>query len=344
MAETNTTSAAFLPGVAADPIQTTLFTSGTDGRLIAINLAAGDIRWRSQRQLEAIGFAKGAVIAQASVEDCAHCLQLVWLSDANGREQRTSKTITFPAWVSVEPAVGKQFTAMAEASGESLALHWKASSRYVGGAHPTSQVLADFKKDAAGTFIIDPLGMAKSGETPPKVTGVFPAAWPEVKTTTYWNCSEWSDFPVVNGDRMVAFDLSSRAGGQTLSARSWRWPSGQLDATRQVAHGSNLELQTSPDSRYLFVHDGALQTDAKASTSWHVYSLSTLRPVASVPYPAGQTCANVAAGAVVMLLEKSPPPNRGGSRSRELVAYAASNGARRWSVNLRGYSQQAPPR
>lgn len=340
----NVRSSAFLPSIAVNHDRNIAFTSLADGRLVAIDLSDGNIRWRSQRQLESVGLAKGSVIALAFAEGCSHCLQLVWLSDADGREQRTSKTITFPAWVSVEPAVGKQFTATVEDSGASLAVHWRASSVYVGGAHPSSQILKNFNKNAAGTFLIDARGEASAVATQSKAASMFPAALREVKTTTWWNCSEWSDTPIVDGDTMVALDLTARLDGQTLSARRWRSPSGQLDATRQLAQGSNMALQTSPDARYLFVHDGALQANAKASTSWHVYSLSTLRPVASVPYPPGQACANVAADAVVMLIEKIPPSNRGGSRARELVAYETSSGALRWSVELRGYPQQAPPR
>ncbi len=344
LAEPDTSSAAFLPGVAANPSQTSAFTAGMDGRLIAINLANGTILWRSQRQLEALGFLDGAVIASATVDDCRHCLQLVRLSAADGQEQRSSKTITFPAWVSVEPAVGKQFTATLETTGASLALHWKASSRYAGGARPTSQVLADFNKDAAGTFMIDPHGQARAVATQSKATTVVPVALRHVKTTTYWDCSEWHDVPVIDGDGMVAFDRSARPDGQTLSVRRWRLPSGQLDATRQLTHGLNLELQTTPDARYLFVHDGADKADGQDSIDWQVFSLRTLRRIAAVPYRAGQACANVAADAVVMLIEKSPPPDRGGSRSRDLVAYATSNGELRWSVKLRGDPQQAHPR
>ncbi len=335
---------AFLPSVAVNPDQTRAFSAGVDGRLLAIDLADGSVRWRSHRQLEAVGFDKGNVIAWALSESCEHCLHLVWLSAVDGRELRASMAITFPDWVRVEPANGKQFTATIEEDAGSLMLHWNASSRYAGGARPSSEILADFRKDANGTFVIRPQGQVTAAKTQTPAAIPTPVTLREVKTATWRNCSEWHDAPVVAGNGMVAFELATSPKGQTLSARRWRLPSGQLDATRKLAQGSRLELQTSPDARYLFVHDGALQTDVEASTSWQVYSLSTLRPVASIPYLAEQTCANVAADAVVMLIEKSPPPNRGGSQSRELVAYATSNGALRWSVTLRGYPQQAPPR
>lgn len=344
IAEPSTNSVVFLPGVAANPSQTTLFTAGVDGRLIAINLADGSVRWRSNRQLEALGFSDGTVIASATVDDCLYCLKLVWLSAADGREQRTSATITFPDWVRLAPAVGKQFTATVETSAASLALLWKASSRYVGGARPSSRILADFKKDAAGTFVVDLQGQARAVETPSKAMAVVPAALHHIKTSTYWNCSEWIDLPVVDHDGMVVFDRSARSDGQTLSARRWRLPSGQIDANRQLMQGSNLELQISPDARYLFIHDGAARSDAQNNSDWELFSLRTLRRIAIVPYRAGQACANVAADAVVMLIEKSPPPNRGGIRSRDLVAYATSSGELRWSVKLRGDPQQAHPR
>ena len=335
----------FLPGVAVDPQQTRAFSSGVDGRLIAIDLSNGSIGWRSRRTLEALGFVDGNVIAFSRVEKCQHCLQLVWLSAVDGHEQRTSKTISFPDWVNVEPVAGKQFRATVEAEAGSLKLHWNASSRYAGGAAPTSEILADFRKDANGTFMIDPQGQAAAATAQSQPAIAIPAALRDVDTASWWNCSEWRDTPVTESDGMVAFELSAGPNGQTLTARRWRLPSGRLDATRQLMQGSNLGLQTSPDARYLFVHDGIIGDAVKGSARrWQVFSLRTLRPVANVPYLAGQTCANVAANAVVTLIEKSPPPNRGGSRSRDLVAYATSNGEVRWSVKLRGDPQLPHPR
>lgn len=345
VAQPTASLAPFLPGIATNDQHTMAFAAGLDGRLIAIRLADGSIRWRSQRPLEALGFANAAVIASATVANCAHCFQLVWVSADDGHEQRVSKTITFPDWVSVERAAGKQFKATVESDAGSMLLHWSARSRYFGGAHPTSQILADYKKDAAGIFRIDLQGNVADATTQSQPTIVIPAALREVKSSTWWDCSEWRDVPLIEGDGMVAFDLAARPDGQTLSAHRWRLPTGKLDLTRQLAQGSNIGLQTSPDGRYVFVHDGIVGLDVKGSTSnWQVFSLRTLRPVTNVPYPAGQTCATVAADAVVMLIEKSPPPNRGGSRSRDLVAYATSNGELRWSVKLRGDPQQAHPR
>ena len=337
--------AIFLPGVAVNPQQTRAFAAGVDGRLIAIDLADGSVRWRSHRQLEALGFANGSVIAWARVENCENCVQLVWLSAVDGREQRASTAITFPDWVRVETAAGKQFTATIDADAESLMLHWSASSRYAGGARPSSQILADFKKDATGTFAIDLQGNVIAATTPTQPAIAIPRALREMKTTNWWNCSEWHDAPVDDGSGMVAFDLDDGPHGQTLSARRWRLPSGQLDVTRQLMQGSNLELQTSPDARYVFVHDGTVETVVNASArDWEVFSLRDLQLVTSVPYLAGQTCANVAADAVVMLIEQSTPPFGGGSRSRDLVAYAISDGKLRWSVKLHGNPQPTHPR
>jgi hypothetical protein len=344
VAEPNRTSSAFLPGIAVNSEGSNVFTAGLDGRLIAIDLADGSIRWQSLRQLEALGFVDGKVIAWARVDQCEHCLQVVWLSAVDGQEQRTSKIVTFPDWVSVEPTVGKQFSATVETIGASLILDWKARSSYAGGAHPSSQILAQFNKDASGIFTIDPDGQAIISAQRIQPAGIVPAALRQVRTATYWNCSDWRDVPAVDDVGMVAFDLAVELDGQTLSARRWRLPVGKLDATRQLMQGMNLELQTSPDARYLFVHDGSTKTDARRSPGWQVFSMRTLRRIAAVPYRAGQTCANVTADAVVMLIEKSPPPNRGGSRSRDLVAYATSNGALSWSVKLRGDPQQPHPR
>ena len=341
----NSRSGAFLPSIAVNPDRTTAFTSVANGRLAAINLSDGSIGWQSQRPLEALGFAGDFVVASAPIANCANCLQIVWVSPYDGLEQRTSDTISFPTWVSVEAAIGRQFKVTVEMQGASLALNWEASSRYVGGAYPTSRILADFNKDVAGTFLIDAQGHASVVATQPIAASVIPEALRAVKTTTWWNCSEWRDTPVIDSDGMVAFDVAVDARGQTLSARRWRLPSGELDATRVLMHGSNLELQTSPDARYLFLHDGVVDSDvAGTARSWGVFSMRTLRPVANVPYPAKQACANVAADAVVMLIEKSMPTNQGGSRSRDLVTYASSNGKLLWSVKLRDGLKDAHPR
>jgi hypothetical protein len=117
---------------------------------------SGKTLWESKLANKVLLATDERVFAQGPVKGKANQVKIVILNAKTGEEVKSSEPIVFPDWVVTETAGGKTFTSMATLEDGKLVYKWQAGSFYWGGARPTPEIEEAARKNAEGTFNINP--------------------------------------------------------------------------------------------------------------------------------------------------------------------------------------------
>jgi outer membrane protein assembly factor BamB len=141
------------PRGVADPGAARAFVADHAGTVLALDLAAGEVRWRAGPGLRPVSVV-GDVVVAARVAG-RNQLELVMLDAADGRELRASEPLALPDWAQVSLHDTPDYALRADAEGGNVVLRWSAQARYRGGAPPGAMVQAAAERQAAGAARVD---------------------------------------------------------------------------------------------------------------------------------------------------------------------------------------------
>lgn len=144
-------SRAFPSGV-TDAARTTAFVDLAGDRIVAVDLATGEVRWRQAdagRPLVATG--AGLLVVRRRHRR----LELALLDPATGDVTRELGPLGVPAWAADEWDHSDGFAALAVPNGRTPKVAWRAVRRYRGGAAPPPERLADAGDEAVGVIQVD---------------------------------------------------------------------------------------------------------------------------------------------------------------------------------------------
>lgn len=123
-------------GVLVEPGRSTLYLMSPEGAVEAVDVALGEVRWRSAEAARPLALAGGRLIAQAEPGTAGE-LRLVLLDAGSGR-LRDGEVVPLPAGAraTVDDGLGRSFSAHAQAAGERATVWWSFTRRVVRGTAP----------------------------------------------------------------------------------------------------------------------------------------------------------------------------------------------------------------
>jgi hypothetical protein len=183
----STLTARLLPGGGVlDPAGKVGYVPNPGGGIDALDLATGELLWRSEAAPRPLLATEDRLFVQAPVKGRANQVRVLVLDTAQkGKLLRESDLVTFPEWVAIGAAYGRSFRSTACLEQGELYLVWEARAWYAGGAAPPPKVERAARKEASGVARID----LKSGrvealegpQVPPKIPVQIPTEPATVK-------------------------------------------------------------------------------------------------------------------------------------------------------------------
>jgi PQQ-like domain len=129
------------------------FVHDRAGAVLALDLATGDVLWRTGKALRPVSAVDSVVVAVRVASRSA--IEVVVLDARNGREVRVSEPLALPDWANASLDDTADFALRAETEGHTVLLSWTAQARYRGGAPPSPRVQAQFEHEASGAARVD---------------------------------------------------------------------------------------------------------------------------------------------------------------------------------------------
>jgi hypothetical protein len=257
---------------------------------------------------------------------------------------RWLETVTLPDWVDTRGDTDR-FHLEAAAEGGRLLLDWEAHSRYEGGAPPPPEVVAAYRKDAAGRVEIDRTDGAIAASRPldpgsrERDLLALSELVQSLPMVPYRSGSEWKNAPWPVGAREALLLRSDDPNHPGLRLRVQDPAHGEaVDHWLGGAAGRVPVVAT--DGRFLFLGPPG----ASPAARWRVFSTETGQPVGELPLAEGTAAVAVIGGEVLALVEEESPDAGGGlRRMRTLEARDLATGAVLWSLPLADQPLLPPP-
>jgi hypothetical protein len=293
-----------------------------DGRgITAVDISAGERRWRSERSAQPL-ISDGTRLAAASRDERRpNVLEVVVYDQSRqGEPVLVSEPVVFPEWATGGSAPHETLWMRAQLDDGKLRLEWHARARYGGGAPPPRAILSAARHDAAGVVEVD-LGTGSVE----RMEVDEPVAPPAVRRPPLE--PEDVDEAWMAGEAVARLVWDSEDAEQKLSLETVDPATGTVHATVELARGSGLVAQVTPDGGYLLVHS---ELGGGADQPWSVFSASSGERVAAVAIEAGATSPAILLGRVFYLVEQRDA----GRIRRTLKARELEAGGLVWELPL----------
>ena len=316
----------FFPRGVADPEGLAGYVG--DGRgIVAVDIPQGQPLWRTERSAYPL-ISDGARLAAASQDERRPNVLEVVVHDGSrqGEAVLVSEPVVFPEWATAGPRRRETFWMRARLDDNKLRLEWEARARYGGGAPPSARVLREAEHDEAGVVEVD-LGTGSVERMALDDSAARSAVrQPPLEP-------EDLDEPWIAGTVVTRLVWDTEDGEQKLSLETIDPSTGDVRGVVDLAQGSGLVAQVTPDGCYLLVHS---ELGPGADDPWSVFSARTGERVATVALEAGATSPAILRGRVFYLVEqRDADAVRRTLRARELEA-----GRLVWELPL---ATEAPP-
>jgi hypothetical protein len=312
------------PGGVLDSTGRTVYLAAEQG-IVAIDLAGGDVRWRSDEASEPLFVVGDRLYALAPSRAGRLFVRAL---DLAGRGQRLSEAdpIELPRWATPENAPGRSFSFAWKRQRNQLELSWQVAAWADGSP----------RKESSGAAVID----LETGKSRQQAATAAPAeTMPAVlqRQAVRWHESA--------GGRLRAVVCEEQSGSSAyrrqlaLVLRSWDERSGKQGEPVELMSGSNPVLMPDANGRRLWLREGTASPDrdVKEPPRWLVVDVGDGAAVARVPVVPGTTAATLhdrrayflTLAAVKTARDQTP------RKSRSLVAVDLASGKVLWRRVLR---------
>lgn len=311
------------PGGVLDSTGRTVYLTA-EGGIVAVDLAGGEIRWRSDE----------ASVPLFVVEDRLYALATTRTSrlfvrgfDLTGRGQRVSESepIELPSWATLENGPQRSFSFTSKRDRNHLELTWHVA------AWASSP-----RKESSGIASID-LATGKSRQQPS--TGPAVAAAPAVldRLPVRWHSSAGGKIRAVLSEEQSGSSAYQRI--RALVFRTWDERSGRQGRSIELFRGTDPQVMPDANGQRLWLRDGTPSPDgvSKDPQRWLVVEATDGHEVARVPFVPGTTSATIHDRRAYFLTIASVKTGRDQppSKRRALVAVDLGSGKTLWRRVLR---------
>ncbi len=158
---TETTSASSnwvaIPSGVADADSQSVYVTGANDSLTALDLITGKPRWETKEAQLALAVAGNRVIARTSQNKLPpNAMQIVVLDAATGNVLMRCQQVVFPEWTAVGGGLGLSFDAVGSVLGNNLKLSWRATRELaVPQGKATPEMMAAAKKVTTGSALVN---------------------------------------------------------------------------------------------------------------------------------------------------------------------------------------------
>jgi hypothetical protein len=326
------------PGGVADADGKTAYVGCPKGRAIdAIDLATGEMRWRStsaERPLAVVGNRLAALEPDGEKRNAA---RIVLVNTRDGKEVLRTEPITFPDWVVItapsRPGEGRAFGCRAVVDKGDLYVRWQASAAYWGGPVPSRETLEAARKNAEGVVRVD-LG---DGTFQMQAADRMPTVKvpPEVEKEAARADPTGTERAVtVVGDWAVAADRD----GAGVVLKRWDVATGKALEPITLREGRNLLGRVEPNGF-------ALVTDHGDPRSCWVYSVDGGKELGRLTLPEAAREVRVI-GRRAYVLRLLPHEGKGANlfdQPRGVTAYELATGKELWTYPIEPEVHLPPP-
>lgn len=307
----------FLPGGVAGPDKRAGYVSNTSGGIQALDLAQGELIWRSELTASPLIVRENDLAAlKRAVPEKENALQVVLLDrNDQGKLLLESDAIIFPDWVSAAIRTTESFGYSARLEGDDLLLEWEAQARYRGGAPPPAYIQAQAKRAATGIARIDlKTGKVRMLPAESRREIELPGALQEstmfsyqIGTSDTWETEPWG----VDEKMAAAITGEIDEEEQALQLQRWNPATGKAQKAVALVKGLALVSYVTPDGCYLFIHsEMPTASSPGAKTPWWLFSVATGKQLAVLDYEQGTREACVLASKVYYIVDDPPPALR----------------------------------
>lgn len=267
------------PGGTLDVTGRTAYLSAPDG-LVAIDLAGGEVRWRTGEATEPL-FVAGERLFALAPSAAGRLFVRAFDLNARGKRVFESDPIDLPRWAVPENGPGRSFSFTWKRDGKRVALTW----------HVAAWAAGTPRKEASGAAVVElDTGKARAEKPAPPAAAATPAVLERL--TVRWQRSDAGRLRAV----VVVEPAESRPDRrlQALSLRQWDERTGRASESVELMRGRTPILMQDVDGKKLWLRDSAGGPDAEAKDGrWVVADAGDGRVVARVPAVPGTTSATL---------------------------------------------------
>ncbi|MEQ9667973.1 hypothetical protein [Coleofasciculus sp. G2-EDA-02] len=306
----------FIPGGIADTTGKFGCIQNEEGGTDCIDLTNGHLISRINRISKPLLIRDQKLIIWSPNLENHNVLHLFTALIQKGQESlRPMQSVSLPEWCDATSTDSLDFQLQASAEDNQLVIQWQARSRYKGGAPPPQYIIEQLSKDAAGTVRID----INTGKI---ISRNFQEITPEknilqddfelfARTIPYKQGFEWYNKPWTVGEHEFVL-LSENAKGQPgiyLLKRDAinRREQNITKLLEKSAISSEIELNLTPDGRYLFAVLADSDSAEKSQSSWYIFSVTSGERVSVISYEPGTEYISVIDGKIFYLVEQFTP-------------------------------------
>jgi hypothetical protein len=307
----------FLPAGVAGPDKRAGYVSDTAGGIQALDLAEGELIWRSQLAARPlIASENGLAVLGRATPEKENALQVVLLDRQDqGKLLLESDAVIFPDWASATINTNESFSYGVRLDGDDLLLEWKAQARYRGGAPPSAYIQAQANKAATGLARIDlktgkvrmlPLESRRETELPKELQESTLFSY-QIGASDTWETEPW----LVDEKIAAAITGEIDEEQQALQLQRWNPATGKAQKPVALVKGLALVSYVTPDGGYIFIHsEMPTEESSPNKTPWWLFSVSTGKQLAVLDYEQGAREACVLASKVYYIVDNPPPALR----------------------------------
>jgi hypothetical protein len=312
--------AVYFPRGVADPGGEAGYVDDGSG-IVAVGIQQGEQRWRTERAAYPLISDGKRLAAAGTRERSPNVLEVVVHDGSRGGEVLlVSEPVVLPDWATVGEQGPETVSMRAQLDGHALRLEWTARTRYGGGAPPPQSVAREAARDAAGVVEVD----LETGSVEHLTAdhGAEPADARRPPLDPDDLDGSW-----VAGNAVARLVWDAAGDEQVLSLEVVAPDSGDVRARVEVARGSGLVAQVTPDGCYLLVHT---EPAPPGESPWWVFSARTGDRVATLTYDAGARWPAILRDrAFYVVEERDAATTRRTLRAREL-----DSGSVAWELQL----------
>jgi hypothetical protein len=310
----------YFPRGVADPGGDVGYVDDGTG-IVAVGIRDGEQRWRTERTAYPLISDGRRLAAAGTRESSPNVLEVVVHDESRGGEvDLVSEPVVLPEWATVGEHARETFWMRAQLDDNALRLEWRARTRYGGGAPPPQRIAREAASDAAGVVEVD----LETGSVEQLVAddgaGLADARRPPLGPDDL-------DGPWVAGNAVARLVWDVARDEQVLSLEVVAPSTGNVRARVELARGSGLVAQVTPDGCYLLIHT---EPAPAGESPWSVFSARTGDRVATLTHDTGARWPAILRDrAFYIVEERHSATTRQTLRAREL-----DSGSLAWELRL----------
>ena len=243
-----------LPRGVADADGARGFVRNAHETIDAIRLDTGAPIWRSDIEARPLLVSGARLVAASPSRTRENGLEM-FLLDIDGQGHVVGRDeLELPDGVSSRDR--RDFEYVIRREGESLALSWRARTRYRGGAYPPEEVSCAERRDLRGDALLDPLTGRVSARDVPSESMFEPDLSPSqpYRVQSVWRESAWRA-----GSQILRLSVLGSGEQRTLALQAvGAEGDGQVKA---LLEGRRFEAEVTPCGRYVFARTSNLPGD-----------------------------------------------------------------------------------